>query len=118
MHWLWPLWALTGAATVRAVGPEAVRDIACQQLMVEVDLGHALAAGGARWPASFRPGLEGLTTAELAVWIDGQHVRRVRFSSSGRGEVSPELTGQLATVEIELWDFGTSVAHLDWSRFP
>jgi hypothetical protein len=118
MHWLWPLWALTGAATARTVGTDAVRGIACQQLIVEVDLAHAREAGGAGWPASFCPVPAGLTTAALAVWIDDQHVRRVRFSQAAGGEVSPEPAGRGSKVEVELWDFGTSVARLDWSRFP
>lgn len=118
MHWLWPLWALTGTAAARTVSTEAVRGIACQQLIVQVDLARALEAGGEGWPASFCPGPEALTTAALAVWIDEQHVRRVRFSQSARGEVSPEPADRVSTVEVELWDFGTSVAHLDWSRFP
>jgi hypothetical protein len=118
MHWLWPLWALTGTVAARTVGTEVVRGIACQQLIAEVDLARALAAAGAGWPASFRPGPEPLTTAALAVWIDQGHVRRVRFSQSANGAVSPEPAGRASTVEVELWDFGTSVAHLDWSRLP
>jgi hypothetical protein len=102
----------------RTVGTEAVRGIACQLLIAEVDLARALAAGGAGWPASFRPGLEPLTTAALAVWIDEGHVRRVRFSQPANGAVNPEPAGRASTVELELWDFGTSVAHLDWSRLP
>jgi len=118
MHWLWPLWALTGISTARTVGTEAVRGIACQQLIAEVDLARALEAGGEGWPASFCPGPEAPTTAALAVWIDEQHVRRVRLSQSAHGEVSPGPADRLAAVEVELWDFGTSVAHLDWSRLP
>jgi hypothetical protein len=118
MHWLWPLWALTGTATARTVSTEAVRGVACQQLIVEVDLARALEAGGEGWPASFFPGPEAPTTAALAVWIDEQHVRRVRFSQSWGGEVSPEPADRVSRVEVELWDFGASTAHLDWSRFP
>lgn len=118
MHWLWPLWALAGTAAARAVGTEAVRGVACQRLIAEVDLDRALEAGGAGWPASFRPGADPLATAALAVWIDEHHVRRVRFSQSESGQVSPEPAGRGSTVEVELWDFGTSVAQLDWSRFP
>ena len=118
MHWLWPLWALTGTAAARPVGTEAVRGIACQQLIVEVDLARALEAGGEGWPASFRPGPEAPTTAALAVWIDERRVRRVRFSQLAHGEVSPGPADRASTIEVELWDFGTSVAHLDWSRFP
>jgi hypothetical protein len=118
MHWLWPLWALAGATTARAVGTEAVRGIACQQLIVEVDLARALAAAGEGWPASFCPVPEAPATAALAVWIDEQHVRRVRLRQAPGGAVSPESAGRGSTVEVELWDFGTSVTHLDWSRFP
>jgi hypothetical protein len=118
MHWLWPLWALTGAVTARAAGTEAVRGAACQLLIVEADLGRAAEAGGAGWPASFGPGPDAPATAALTVWIDEQHVRRVRFSPPARGEAGPEPADRVATVEVELWDFGTSVAHLDWSRFP
>jgi hypothetical protein len=119
-HWLWPLWALTGTAAVRTVGTEAVRGIDCQQLMVEVELALALEAGGKGWPAYFGSGPEAPATAGLAVWIDGEHVRRVRFMTGARGKVSPELADadRVSTIEVELWDFGTSVAHLDWTRFP
>lgn len=121
MHWLWPLWALTGTVTARVVGTEAVRGVPCQQLIAEVDLARALEAGLNGWPSSFGPGAEVPATAALAVWIDDQHVRRVRFTQSSAGEVSPESTDRadrISTVDIELWDFGASVAHLDWSRFP
>jgi hypothetical protein len=121
MHWLWPLWALTGTVSARVVGTEAVRGVSCQQLIAEADLALALATGGNRWPSSFRPGAGAPATAALAVWIDDQHVRRVRFTQSSSGEVSPEpadRTSRVSTVDIELWDFGTSVARLDWSRFP
>ncbi len=118
MHWLWALWALTGAVAARPVGPEEVRGTACQHLIVEVDLTRALEAGGEGWPATFRPGPEAPAAAALAVWIDEEHVRRVRFGYSASGDVSPQLVGGFATVEVELWDFGTSVANLDWSRIP
>ncbi len=121
MHWLWPLWALTGTVTARVVGTEVVRGVSCQRLIVEVDLARALEAGGNGWPSSFRPGAGAPATAALAVWIDDHHVRRVRFTESPHGEVSPEPEGRadrVSTVDVELWDFGTSVARLDWSRFP
>ena len=121
MHWLWPLWALTGTVTARVVGTEAVRGVSCQRLIAEADLARALEAGGNGWPSSFRPGAGAPATAALAVWIDDQHVRRVRFTQSSPGEVSPEpadRADRVSTVEVELWDFGTSVARLDWSRFP
>jgi hypothetical protein len=123
MHWLWPLWALTGTVTARVVGTEAVRGVSCQRLTAEADLARALEAGGNGWPASFRPGAGVPATAALAVWIDGRHVRRVRFTQSSSGDVGPEpepadRADRVSTVDVELWDFGTSVAGLDWSRFP
>jgi hypothetical protein len=118
MHWLWPLWALTGTVAARTAGTGEVRGTACQQLIAEVDLARALAAGGEGWPASFRPGPEVPVTAALAVWVGEQHVRRVRFGRTARGDVTPEPADRVTAVEVELWDFGTPVAHLDWSRFP
>lgn len=121
MHWLWPLWALAGTVTARVVGTEAVRGVSCQRLIAEADLARALAAGGNGWPSSFRPGAGAPATAALAVWIDDRHVRRVRFAQSPAGEVSPEpadRAARVSTVDVELWDFGASVARLDWSRFP
>lgn len=52
--------------------------------------------------------------AELTVWVDDQHVRRIRFeehASSRRASVSRIVT-------LELWDFGVPVDSLDWSRLP
>lgn len=118
LHWLWPLWALTGTVTAREVGIETVRGVACRQLAAEVDLSAAAAGDGQGWPAAFRPGPGAPVTAALAVWIGGRRVRRVRYAESGRGEVSPGTGGQLSAVTVELWDFGASTAHLDWSRFP
>lgn len=121
MHWLWPLWALAGTVTARVDGTEAVRGVPCQRLIAETDLARALAAGGNGWPSSFRPGAGAPATAALAVWIDDRHVRRVRFTQSPTGEVSPEpadRADRASTVDVELWDFGASAAPLDWSRFP
>ena len=52
--------------------------------------------------------------AELTVWVDDQHVRRIRFeehASSRQASVSRVVT-------LELWDFGIPVDSLDWSRLP
>jgi hypothetical protein len=39
-------------------------------------------------------------------WIDGSHIRRVRFESENRIET------------VELWDYGVGTDGLDWSRLP
>ena len=53
-------------------------------------------------------------SAELTVWVDDQHGRRIRVgehASSGQASVS-------RTVTLELWDFGVPADPLDWSRLP
>ena len=52
--------------------------------------------------------------AELVVWVDDQHVRRVRSEEhSSRPDFS------LSTITtLELWDFGVPVDSLNWSRLP
>jgi hypothetical protein len=52
--------------------------------------------------------------AELMVWIDDEHIRRILVedrAADGTSSVSKILT-------LELWDFGVSVDSLDWSRLP
>ncbi|HEY0932902.1 MAG TPA: hypothetical protein VGD91_04080 [Trebonia sp.] len=118
MHWLWPLWALTGTTAARAVGTEAVRGTACRKLIAEVDLARALEAGGTGWPATFRPGPETPVTGALTVWTDERRVRRVRFSQPAGGQVSTEPADRASAVDVTWWDFGTPVTQLDWSRLP
>ncbi len=53
-------------------------------------------------------------STQLTVWIDDEHVRRMRFeehSSGGPPSVSRTMT-------YELWDFGPPAEPLDWSRLP
>jgi hypothetical protein len=52
--------------------------------------------------------------AEFTVWIDEQHVRRIR--SERRGPDPREAFSVRQT--IELWDFGVPVGALDWTRLP
>jgi hypothetical protein len=52
---------------------------------------------------------EDLRALPVTVWIDGQHVRRIRFESRPPARL-------LAT--LDLWEFGDSVSGLDWSRLP
>ncbi len=56
----------------------------------------------------------------LSVWIDGQHIRQVRFADYGPKDPDPEprKDGVFKELTLELWDFGVSVAGLDWSRLP
>jgi hypothetical protein len=49
---------------------------------------------------------EDLLSLPIEVWVDESHVRRIRF----------EHKDQVDTVE--LWDFGTPMDGLDWTRLP
>jgi hypothetical protein len=53
-------------------------------------------------------------SAELTVWIDDEHVRRIQSEWRGPG---PRRGGSV-TLAFELWDFGVPVGSLDWSRLP
>jgi hypothetical protein len=53
-------------------------------------------------------------SAELAVWADDEHIRRIQrvYSVPGeQGSTTKSLT-------LDLWDFGVPVDELDWSRLP
>jgi hypothetical protein len=81
---------LQGATDAGYAGDQAVRGTPCQVVAVR--------AG----------------PAELTVWIDDVHIRRIRsaeHASDEHSSVSKSLT-------IELWDFGVAVDSLDWSRLP
>ena len=84
------LMLLQGTTDAQHVRDEAVRGTPCRV-------------------AAVRTGSAGLT-----VWIDDEHVRRIRFeehASSRQASVSRLVT-------LELWDFGVPVDSLDWSRLP
>jgi hypothetical protein len=82
--------ALLEVTDARHIGDEAVRGTECRAV--------AVTAG----------------SAELTVWVDDEHVRRVRSEEhSSRPDFS------LSTITtLELWDFGVPVDSLDWSRLP
>lgn len=81
---------LRGVTDARHIGDEAVRGTACRAV--------AVTAG----------------SAELTVWVDDQHVRRVRSVEHG----STRDVSFSGTRTLELWDFGVPVDSLDWSRLP
>jgi len=53
-------------------------------------------------------------SAELTVWIDDDHIRRVRYAE---GASSPGTT-VVRSWTLELWDWGVPADSLDWSRLP
>ena len=74
----------------RQVGTEAVRGAMCRKVAVR--------AG----------------SAKLTVWIDDDHIRRVRYAECAPG---PD-TAVVRSWTLELWDFGVPADSLDWSRLP
>jgi hypothetical protein len=53
-------------------------------------------------------------SAELTVWIDDEHVRRIR---SEWRDPDPRYRRSVKQT-FELWDFGVAVGSLDWSCLP
>jgi hypothetical protein len=53
-------------------------------------------------------------SAELTVWIDDDHIRRVRYAEVASG---PDAA-VVRSWTLELWDFGVPADSLDWSRLP
>jgi hypothetical protein len=52
-------------------------------------------------------------SAELTVWIDEEHVRRIQSDERG-----PAPRRSLWVRSFELWDFGTPAGSLDWTHLP
>ena len=53
-------------------------------------------------------------SAELTVWIDENHVRRIQSVI----RTSTAYSTAARTQTLELWDFGAADGSLDWSRLP
>ena len=102
----WYLDALRGVSQATVEGEGRVRETPCRRLAVRIDMARASAAAPAGLQASGVDRFEELLSLPLDVWIDGTHVRRVRYFQ-GPG-----------TSTLELWDFGVSTEGLDWSRLP
>lgn len=105
----WLLWLLPGTTDASLDGTEMIRGTACRRLAAHADMERASTAGGngLRPPPVDR--FEDLRAVPVTVWIDGQHVRRVRF------EDGPPLR---LRATLDLWEFGVPVGELDWSRLP
>ncbi len=100
--------ALRGLSAADIEGEAVLHGTSCRRLVASVDLARASAAApyGVHPPSVDR--FEELLALPLTVWIDGTHVRRVRFE-----EEEPSRSW-----EVELWDFGVPTDGLDWSRLP
>ena len=107
---LWLLDLLAGAVDARDEGSNDVRGTRCRHLAVTADMSVASRAtpGGLtiRTAIGTSATFEDLLALAVAVWLDDAHIRRVRFAS------------EHSTETLELWDFGTPVDDLDWTRLP
>jgi len=117
-----PLWLLDILAELDGAteeGAEDVRGTACRRFSATVDMSRASqpTAGGVATSKLGRFGdmLAAQARAQdrsdqaavpIEVWLDDEHVRRVRFLPEHRVET------------LELWDFGVSPDDLDWTRLP
>jgi hypothetical protein len=106
---LWLVSLLRGATDASLDGTETLHGTVCRRLAAHADMERASAASGEGLPAPQVDRFEELRAMPVTVWIDGQHVRRVRFQQA----VLPKLRRTL-----DLWDFGVPVNNLDWSHLP
>lgn len=103
---LWLLDLLAGATEAGDEGTEHVRGTACRRVRLNADLSRAsrVTPDGMAVPTVVR--FEELLALTAEVWLDGCHVRRLRF-----------VTGN-QTYTLELWDFSVALDDLDWSWLP
>ncbi len=87
--------------------PDTLHGAVCRRFAAHVDMERASAASGEGLPPPQVDRFEELRALPVAVWIDGQHVRRIRF------EQAP-----FRRLTLDLWEFGVPVDELDWSRLP
>lgn len=117
---LWLLRLIPGATDARPEDTEALHGTLCRKYAVRVEVQRAAAASGR---AVLPPPL-GVDSAQppvlaLTVWIDGQHIRQVRFEDRVKRAPKLDQGGSGAKIlMLELWDFGVPVRELDWSRLP
>jgi hypothetical protein len=108
-----PLWLvdlLAGVVAVSDCGAEDVRGVRCDHLSARADLSRA--PGTIQVLRTIPPprSSEELQALPLDVWLDGSHIRRVRFTS--------EVGRKQRRETLELWDFGVPLDDLDWTRLP
>jgi hypothetical protein len=81
------------------LGPDDVRESACRHLVIELGRTRLPLTFPSRWS-------EDLDRMRPEVWISDGSLRRVEVVAEGRSHA------------LELWDLGTDVDVLDWTRLP
>ena len=93
---LWLVELLGGVTDAQELEPEEVRGASCQRFVVSLD--------ASRLPDRWRTSDDAI---QPTVWIDeNQYVRRIEVHAEGRSH------------RLELWDFGSWVSELSWTRLP
>lgn len=106
---LWLLRLPTGTTDARLEGSDTLHGAVCQRLVAKVDMARASAASEQGLASPQVDRFEELRALPVTVWIDGQHIRRVRFE-----QTSPASR----CLTLDPWEFGIPVAEPDWSRLP
>ncbi len=103
---LWLLDVLVGVTAATDMPSETVRGARCRRVAATADLSVAsrAAPGGLATPERER--FEELLALPVGIWLDDEHIRRVRFTWGHR------------TDTLELWDFGVPLDDVDWTRLP
>jgi hypothetical protein len=107
---LWLVRLLPGTTDAALEGTDTLHGTLCQRLAAHVDLARASAASGAGLRPPLVERFEDLSALPVTVWIDGQHVRRIRSEH--------DLALEFITTTLDLWEFGVPAGDLDWSRLP
>jgi len=107
---LWLLDLLAGITDVSDQGSDSVRGTSCRHLVAKTDLSRASPAtpDGIVPPRVSR--FEDLLALPVDAWVDDQHIRRLRLKTESPPEVRTET--------LDLWDHGTRLDGLDWTRLP
>jgi hypothetical protein len=117
---LWLLRLLPGTTDARFEDTETLQGTPCRQYAVQVDVARAAEAD--RRAELLPP--SGVDSPQppvlgLSVWVDGQHIRQVRFvDSQPKGPQPGQSRSGAKVLTLEIWDFGVPVHDLDWSRLP
>lgn len=106
---LWLLRLLPGITDAALEGSDTLHGAACRRFSGTVDLARASAASGEGLASPQVERFEELRALPVTVWIDGQHLRRIRFE---------QVTPARHLTTLDLWEFGVPVENLDWSRLP
>ena len=106
---LWLREVLRGTTEATREGEERLHGTPCRRVAARADLARASALASRGLPVPSVKQFEELNALPVTVWIDGRHVRRVRFQ---------EGDDAWSTLTLDLLDFDVARNDLDWDRLP